>query len=120
MGIAAYNAGEWQEAVSELRAARRITGNTALLPLIADSERGLGRPERAIEIARSDDGRALTGEEATEMRIVESGARIDLGEPEKAVVTLQAADLKGSGRTQAVVAVELKQRDGAGHWPVCG
>lgn len=94
MGIAAYNAGEWQEAVSELRAARRITGNTALLPLIADSERGLGRPERAIEIARSDDGRALTGEEATEMRIVESGARIDLGEPEKAVVTLQAADLK--------------------------
>ncbi|RPA20020.1 HAD-IIA family hydrolase [Gordonia sp. OPL2] len=94
MGIAAYNAGEWQEAASELRAARRITGNTALLPLIADSERGLGRPERAIEIARSDDGRALTGEEATEMRIVESGARIDLGEPEKAVVTLQAADLK--------------------------
>ncbi|WAC55712.1 HAD-IIA family hydrolase [Gordonia sp. SL306] len=93
MGIAAYNAGEWQEALSELRAARRITGNTALLPLIADAERGLGRPARAVEIARSEDGRALTGEEATEMRIVESGARIDLGEPGKAVVTLQSEDL---------------------------
>jgi hypothetical protein len=23
-------------------------------------------------------------------------------------------------RTQAVVAVALKRRDGAGHWPVCG
>ncbi|QMU20042.1 HAD-IIA family hydrolase [Gordonia rubripertincta] len=93
-GIAAYNAGEWQESATELRAARRITGNNALLPLIADCERGLGRPERAVEIARGDEGRALTGEEATEMRIVEAGARIDLGEPEKAVVTLQAENLK--------------------------
>ncbi|MCZ0912744.1 HAD-IIA family hydrolase [Gordonia amicalis] len=93
-GIAAYNAGEWQESATELRAARRITGNNALLPLIADCERGLGRPERAVEIARGDEGRALRGEEATEMRIVEAGARIDLGEPEKAVVTLQAENLK--------------------------
>ncbi|AZG44729.1 HAD-IIA family hydrolase [Gordonia insulae] len=94
MGIAAYNAGEWQEALSELRAARRITGSTALLPLIADAERGLGRPARAVEIARSEEGRALVGDEATEMRIVESGARIDLGEPEKAIVTLQSENLK--------------------------
>ncbi|MCK8614114.1 HAD-IIA family hydrolase [Gordonia sp. C13] len=93
-GIAAYNAGEWQESATELRAARRITGNNALLPLIADCERGLGRPERAVEIARGDEGRTLTGEDATEMRIVEAGARIDLGEPEKAVVTLQAENLK--------------------------
>ena len=92
-GIAAYNAGEWQEAVSELRTAKRITGSSALLPLIADSERGLGRADRAIEIARSAEGRALTGEEATEMRIVEAGARIDLGEPEKALVTLQLENL---------------------------
>ncbi|MCR5976828.1 HAD-IIA family hydrolase [Gordonia jinghuaiqii] len=93
-GIAAYNAAEWQEAATELRAAKRITGSTALLPLIADCERGLGRPERAVEIARGDDGRSLTGEDATEMRIVEAGARMDLGEPEKAVVTLQAENLK--------------------------
>ena len=95
-GIAAYNAGEWQEAISELRAARRITGGTELLPLIADAERGLGRPDRAIEIARSDEGRALRGDEATEMRLVEAGARIDLGEPEKALVTLQLEDLTPS------------------------
>ncbi len=93
-GIAAYNAGEWQEAATELRAARRITGNPSLLPLIADCERGLGRPERAVEIARGDEGRALKGEDATEMRIVEAGARIDLGEPEKAIVTLQMENLK--------------------------
>lgn len=92
-GIAAYTAGEWQEALGELRTARRLTGSNALLPLIADSERGLGRPERAIDLARSAEGRALTGDDATEMLIVESGARLDLGEPAKAVVTLQAANL---------------------------
>ncbi|MDL9937186.1 HAD-IIA family hydrolase [Gordonia sp. ABSL1-1] len=102
-GIAAYTAGEWQEAITELRAARRITGSTALLPLIADAERGLGRPDRAIEIARGTDGRALSGEEASEMRIVEAGARMDLGEPEKAVVTLQAEDLR-PGQTGTMAA----------------
>ncbi|MGV9673536.1 HAD-IIA family hydrolase [Gordonia sp. NPDC003504] len=102
-GIAAYNAGEWQEAISELRAARRITGSSSLLPLIADAERGLGRPERAIEIARSDEGRALAGDEATELRIVEAGARTDMGEPEKALVTLQLEDLS-PGRTGTAAA----------------
>jgi hypothetical protein len=28
--------------------------------------------------------------------------------------------IRYSYRTQAVVAVMLKRRDGAGHWPVCG
>ncbi|MGW0038680.1 HAD-IIA family hydrolase, partial [Gordonia sp. NPDC003376] len=102
-GIAAYSAGEWQEAISELRAARRITGSAALLPLIADAERGMGRPDRAIEIARSDEGRQLDGEEATEMRIVEAGARMDLGEPQKAIVTLQREDL-APGRTGTTAA----------------
>ncbi len=92
-GVAAYHAGEWQEALSELRAARRMVGGTALLALIADCERGLGRPERALEIARGDDARSLPADERIEMLIVEAGARLDLGEADKAVVTLQAADL---------------------------
>ncbi|GAA2071516.1 HAD-IIA family hydrolase [Williamsia deligens] len=97
-GIAAYNAGEWAEALSELRAARRMSGSTVLLPLMADCERGLGHPERAIDIARSEEARALTGDEATEMKIVESGARIDLGQADKAVVSLQSADLDPAQR----------------------
>lgn len=88
-GIAAYYAGEWQEAISDLRAARRISGDgDALVPLIADCERGLGRPERAIELARSPEGRALTGTDAVELAIVESGAHSDLGDPESAVRVL--------------------------------
>ncbi|MFF0279332.1 hypothetical protein ACFYSW_03375 [Rhodococcus aetherivorans] len=95
-GITAYHAGEWAEALSELRAARRMAGGPGLLAVMADCERGLGRPERAIELGRSDEARALTGDEATELRIVVAGARMDLGQFDQAVVTLQTPDLDAS------------------------
>lgn len=92
-GVTAYHAGEWAEALSELRAARRMSGGSGLLAVMADCERGLGRPERAIELGRSDEARALTGDDAIELRIVVAGARMDLGEYDQAVVTLQTKDL---------------------------
>lgn len=94
-GIAAYHAGEWAEALSELRAARRMAGGPGLLAVMADCERGLGRPERAIELGRSDEARMLTGDEASELRIVVAGARMDMGQYDQAVVTLQTPDLEG-------------------------
>ncbi|WP_336670147.1 hypothetical protein [Tsukamurella sp. USMM236] len=97
-GIAAYMNGEWSEALSELRAAKRMGGTVNLLPMIADSERGLGRPEKAIETARGDEAAQLTGDDRTELRMVEAGARMDLGEYDKAVVTLQAEDLDPARR----------------------
>ncbi|WP_072845191.1 tetratricopeptide repeat protein [Rhodococcus tukisamuensis] len=95
-GITAYHAGEWAEALSELRAARRMAGGPGLLAVMADCERGLGRPERAIELGRSEEARALTGDEATELRIVVAGARMDLGQFDQAVVTLQTPELDAS------------------------
>ncbi|TSE01382.1 tetratricopeptide repeat protein [Skermania sp. ID1734] len=95
-GVTAYHAGEWAEALAELRAAKRMGGATKLLAVMADCERGLGRPERAIELARGDEARALTGEEASELRIVLAGARMDLGQVDQAVVTLQGGDLNPS------------------------
>lgn len=88
-GIAAYRAGEWKEALAELRAARRISGGPGLLAVMADCERGLGRPEKAIELGRSDEARMLDRESAIELGIVVAGARIDLGQAESAVVTLE-------------------------------
>ncbi|MBM7369427.1 HAD-IIA family hydrolase [Gordonia hydrophobica] len=97
-GIVAYSVGEWQEAVTELRAARRMSGSDALLPLIADSERGLGHPDRAVEIADSDDARNLTGDTRLEMVIVKAGALLDMGEAADAVRAFAAEDLT-PGRT---------------------
>lgn len=95
-GLTAYHAGEWSEALSELRAARRMAGGPGHLAVMADCERGLGRPERAIELGRSDEARQLTGDEASELRIVVAGARMDLSQYDQAVVTLQTPDLDSS------------------------
>lgn len=93
-GIAAYQAGHWAEALAELRAARRLSGREAYLPIMADCERGLGRPERALTLARSAEAERLQQAERVEMRIVESGARRDMGQYDAAVLALQIAELK--------------------------
>ena len=93
-GLAAYRTGRYAEALAELRAAKRLSGSIHLLPLIADAERGLGRPERALELAGSAEAKRLPAAERVEMTIVVSGARRDLGQLEAAVVALQTPDLK--------------------------
>ncbi|MGZ6779477.1 MAG: tetratricopeptide repeat protein [Mycobacterium sp.] len=93
VGIAAYRCGDWAQALAELRAARRLGSKSPLLPLIADSERGLGRPERAIELARSPEAAQLAGDDADELRIVAAGARSDLGELEQALAILSTPQL---------------------------
>ena len=96
VGIAAYHCGDWGQALSELRAARRMGSKSALLALIADCERGLGRPERAIELARGPDAAQLTGDDADELRIVAAGARADLGQLEQALAVLSTPQLDPS------------------------
>ncbi|MGV0740361.1 tetratricopeptide repeat protein [Mycobacterium syngnathidarum] len=93
VGIAAYHSGDWAQALAELRAARRMGSKSALLPMIADCERGVGRPERALELARSDEAAALTGDDAEELRIVTAGARSDLGQLEQALAILSTPQL---------------------------
>ncbi|WP_344886530.1 hypothetical protein [Nonomuraea antimicrobica] len=88
-GIVAYHAGHYSEALSDLRAARRMTGSDAYLPIMADCERGLGRPERAIDLVRSPEAERLDRAGRIELTIVESGARRDLGQHDAAVITLQ-------------------------------
>ena len=88
-GLAAYAAGEWSEALSELRAARRITGSPEHLAVFADCERGLGRPERALAYGDDPQVAQLTQDQRVELVIVLAGARRDLGQPDAAVVALQ-------------------------------
>jgi tetratricopeptide (TPR) repeat protein len=92
-GIAAYHAGEWAEALTELRAARRLTGRGSYLPLMADSERALGRLDRALELVTGPDSRGHDRPTTIELRIVESGIRRDQGLPDAAVAALQVPEL---------------------------
>jgi tetratricopeptide (TPR) repeat protein len=93
-GIAAYRSGHWAEALAELRAARRLTGRTSYLPLMADSERALGRIDRALGVIAESARFKLDRATEVELRIVESGIRRDQGLAEAAVVVLQLPELK--------------------------
>lgn len=103
VGVAAYHCGDWAQALAEFRAARRMGSKSQLLPLIADCERGVGHPERAIELARSAEAAELTGDDADEMRIVAAGARADLGHLDQALALLSspAPDPSRTGSTAA-------------------
>jgi tetratricopeptide (TPR) repeat protein len=96
VGIAAYHCGDWAQALAELRAARRMGSKSSLFALIADCERGLGRPERAIELARSPEAADLSGDDADELRMVAAGARSDLGQLEQALTVLSTPQLDPS------------------------
>lgn len=102
-GVVAYHAGEWKEALSELRAARRISGGPGLLAVMADAERGLGRPEKALELGRSPEARELDRDGQIELAIVLAGARHDLGQHDSAVAQLQRLNpsLDSQGFAQA-------------------
>lgn len=87
-GLTAYATGRYAEALRELRALRRLSGDDSHRAIEADCERGLGRPERALALASGADVAALLPETRVELALVESGARLDLGDPEAALLTL--------------------------------
>ena len=92
-GITAYRCGDYADALAELRAVRRMTGDDSFVPMMADCERGLGRPERALELLRDirDGDPALK----VESQIVAAGARSDMGQHEAALVLLDIPELTG-------------------------
>nr|WP_283774879.1 hypothetical protein [Brachybacterium equifaecis] len=93
-GVAAYQVGDYKTTVRELRTAMRISGRTDLLPMLADAERGLGRPERAFEIAASPEAEKLSVESTIELMIVVAGAYADTGDTETALQTLEIPALR--------------------------
>ncbi|WP_282940944.1 tetratricopeptide repeat protein [Corynebacterium auriscanis] len=124
-GIAAYHAGEWKEAIAELRAARRMSGGPGMLAVLADAERGLGRPDKALEVANEFDPSELDAESQVELAIVVAGAHSDMGQYEDAVLALES-QLDNSSAPQitqmrlfyayADALVELNRLDEAHEW----
>lgn len=93
VGITAYALGEFELALRELRTYRRISGRDDQLPLMVDSERGIGRPEKALELGRSVARASLDPSVQVALAIAMSGARLDLGQPEAALTELQIPQL---------------------------
>jgi hypothetical protein len=65
----------------ELRAFHRMAGSQAHIAELADCERALGRPERAVDMYRAADKEQLVPTEAVELLIV-AGRRAGRSRPE--------------------------------------
>ncbi|WP_258378160.1 hypothetical protein [Curtobacterium sp. MCPF17_047] len=123
--ITAYRLGDFATALRELRTYRRISGRNDQLPMMVDCERGLGRPERALELGRSVDRAALETPVQVELAIAMSGARLDLGNPTAALGELEIPQLDPSTAyswspalysAYAATLEELGRQDEADEW----
>lgn len=93
LAITAYATGDFALALRELRTYRRITGRDDQLPMMVDSERGIGRPDKALELGRSVQKSNLPVPVQVELAIAMSGARLDLEQKEAALAELQIPQL---------------------------
>lgn len=92
-GVAAYATGDFALALRELRTFNRISGSNEQIALIVDSERGLERPEKALELGRSVDRKKLSDAAAATLAIAMSGARLDLEQADMALAELEIPQL---------------------------
>lgn len=125
VAITAYATRDFALAVRELRTFRRISGRDDQIALLVDSERGVGRPDRALEVGRAVDRSQLPVEVRVELAIAMSGARLDLGENERALQELDIPELDphrafswspGLFAARAAVLEELGRTDEAAEW----
>ena len=111
LAFIAYRQGNYTLALREFRTAHRMNGYPDYLPFIADCERGLGHPRKAIDVAVSEDGHALDGEAKVEMFLVYAGAMADLKLWDKALDVVRKLErvrgLSGEYRMRATQAEQL-------------
>ncbi len=98
VGEAAYAAGEYAEALAELRSAKRMNGAHDYVAIMADCERALGRPDRALTLLKNTPRDKFSPPLLAEVQIVEAGARRDRGELDAALRTLENGALNSRSR----------------------
>lgn len=110
-GETAYACGNWAEALSEFRAAKRMTGRAVYAPMMADAERALRRPEKALEFDKPDIRAQLDEGGNVELSIVVAGARRDLGQVDAALQILESEPLTTKGRADWVTRLRYAYAD---------
>lgn len=111
VGEAAYAAGEYAEALAELRAAKRMNGAHDYVAIMADCERALGRPDRALTLLRNAPREKFSPALLAETVIVEAGARRDRGELDAALRTLEHSKMSSQSRAPWVARLRYAYAD---------
>jgi tetratricopeptide (TPR) repeat protein len=111
VGETAYAAGKFAEALAELRTARRLSGRQDHVPMMADCERALGRPEKALAYDTPAAREALDQAGGVELSIVMAGARRDLGQIPAALRILENESLHSPAREDWVARLRYAYAD---------
>lgn len=101
-GETAYASGKFAEALSEFRAAKRMNGSSLYAPMMADCERALKRPDKAIAYDTPAVRAHLDDAGQIELSIVVAGARRDQGQYDAAIRLLETEPLHTKGRGEWV------------------
>ncbi|MBI4260365.1 MAG: tetratricopeptide repeat protein [Actinobacteria bacterium] len=90
LGLAYYGEERWREALRELQAYRRMTSRVDQNHVMADCERGLKRPERAVPLVMEAlDAPRMPEEVTAEAVVVGAAALADVGRFEEALALLR-------------------------------
>lgn len=128
LGITAYAIGDFALALRELRTYRRISGSNEQIALMVDAERGVGRPDKALELGRSVERSTLSEATQVALSIAMSGARLDLDQVDLALAELEIPQLDPSKAftyspalfsAYAEVLEELGRHQEAAEWTTC-
>lgn len=128
LGITAYAIGDFALALRELRTYRRISGSNEQIALMVDAERGVGRPDKALELGRSVERSTLSEATQVALSIAMSGARLDLDQVDLALAELEIPQLDPTKAftyspalfsAYAEVLEELGRHQEAAEWSTC-
>ncbi|MDH6424549.1 23S rRNA pseudouridine2605 synthase [Aurantimicrobium minutum] len=128
LGITAYAIGDFALALRELRTYRRISGSNEQIALMVDAERGVGRPDKALELGRSVERSTLSEATQVALSIAMSGARLDLDQVDLALAELEIPQLDPTKaftyspalfNAYAEVLEELGRHQEAAEWTTC-
>lgn len=103
--LTAYSTGRYAEALREVRTARRLSGVDNMRAVEADCERGLGRPERALDLAAAPPSKDMSDPDRVELAIVASGARLDMDQPEAALLELDTPLVRAATDPEVTIRV---------------
>ncbi|MGR4010904.1 hypothetical protein FW756_10110 [Leucobacter sp. 1207-22] len=93
LAMTAYRTGDFALALREIRTFRRISGRDDHIAILVDSERGMERPDKAIEAGLAVDASKLETEQRVHLAIAMSGARLDLNQTQQALLELEIPEL---------------------------
>lgn len=124
---AAYAAGEYEVALRELRALRRMNGGNEFLAVMADCERALGHLDKTLKLVKEGLAGTPDFSQRVELRLVEAGARFELGQAAEALRLLKHEIEASAGRGSRGARASLRygyadllehtgDREGAERW----